>query len=273
MQATLRSGAWGHAARLGVLSAGLGLMAGCATGYAVVQPDAAGSGAYYPSDGPYSGQGSLYYGTGPYYPGTSGYGYYSGADPYSGPLGGYGYWPSVTLDLGISNGWDFPGYWGPWYSTGFPLRRCWHRGCGHRWQEHHHHHWHDAVATTSPRPWLKPDHSLVPPLRARGPERPVQMSERPVERFANRRPLSSTEFAPHEFAREPVNRLSGADFAGMPMPPRIPEFANPRVTPTARQDFQTAPRPAPFRQAPAVQPAPSARPATPRSDMPRTKIP
>ena len=277
MQATFRSGTWGRAARLVVLSAGLGVMAGCATGYAVVRPDAAGSGAYYTSDGPYSGPGyDDYHGTGPYYSGTSGYGYYGGTDPYSDPFGGYGgygYWPSVTLNLGISNVWDFPGYWGPWYSTGFAVRRCWHRGCGHRGQEHHHHHWHDAVAATSPRPWLKPDHALGPSLRARGSERPVQMPERPVERFANRRPLPSTEFLPHGFARGSVNRLSGADFAGVPMPPRIPEFANSRMTPAARQDFQAALRPAPFRPAPAVQPAPAARPAAPRSDTPRTKIP
>lgn len=89
MQATFRSGTWDRAARLVVLSAGLGVMAGCVTGYAVVRPDAAGSGAYYTSDGPYSGQGyDDYYGTGPYYPGTSGYGYYSGTDPYSDPFGG-----------------------------------------------------------------------------------------------------------------------------------------------------------------------------------------
>src|SRR5690348_18474966 len=79
MRGTFSSKAWGRFARAVVLGAGALALAGCATGYAFVQPDVAGGGGYYTSDGPYSGQGYYDdYGTGPYYPGTSGYGYYNG---------------------------------------------------------------------------------------------------------------------------------------------------------------------------------------------------
>ncbi|MGH8126195.1 MAG: hypothetical protein ACREPK_10165 [Rhodanobacteraceae bacterium] len=124
-------------------------------GYVYVQPDAANGGGYYTGDLTYSGQGYYdYYGTGPYYPGTSGYGYYNGTYPYYGAfgweggyagdygyLGGYPYVSRFTFNIGISNVWNFPGYWGPWYSTVIPIWRCRHRGCtryGWRGQRHQH---------------------------------------------------------------------------------------------------------------------------------------
>jgi hypothetical protein len=117
------------AARLTALGAGILLLAGCATGYSFVQPDVAGGGGYYTSEGPYSGQGYYDdYGTGPYYSGTGGYGYYNGTWPYDGAYGyygpGYGYGPQWTFNVGISNVWNFRGYWGPWYTSGFPLAGC-----------------------------------------------------------------------------------------------------------------------------------------------------
>lgn len=136
-------------ARLAAIGAGILLLAGCATGYSFVQPEVAGSGGYYTSAGPYSGQGYYdYYGTGPYYPGTGGYGYYDGTWPYGGAYGYYpgyyGYGPQWSFNLGISNAWNFPGYWGPWYSTGFPLGGCYSWRCGSRHYGHDHHRDHDS---------------------------------------------------------------------------------------------------------------------------------
>lgn len=149
-------------ARLTALGAGILLLAGCATGYSFVQPDVAGSGGYYTGDGPYSGQGYYdYYGTGPYYPGTSGYGYYNGTWPYGGAYGYYdpdygygGYGSGWTFDLGISNVWNFPGYWGPWYTTVFPSGGCYSWRCGSRHYRHGHHHDHS---------WRHEDTSSSPP--------------------------------------------------------------------------------------------------------------
>ncbi len=217
-----RSNPWNRGARLALLGVGALLLAGCATGYSFVQPDMAGSGAYYTSDGPYTGQGYYdYYGTGPYYPGTSGWGYYGGTWPYSDPYGwygGYGYGSSLTFGFGFSNVWGFPGYWGPWYSSNWGCGGWY--GCG-GWR-HHHHNRHDPDPS-APKPWLKPDHPPVPPRIVRNtgsappiaqPTRPVP--RRPVEGFANRRPLGSTGFAPHDFVRAPVRRTVETGFERTP---------------------------------------------------------
>jgi len=247
MRGTFSSRAWGCLARAVALGTGALALAGCATGYAFVQPGVAGGGGYYTSDEPYSGQGYYdYYGTGPYYPGTSGYGYYNGTSPYSNPFGwyggygDYGYWPSFTFNPGISNVWNFPGYWGPWYSTGWGCARW---GCGHHGRRHHHHD-HNPVASGSPRPWLKPDHPPVPPSSRSG-DLSVPSPARPMERFANRRPLPSARFAPHDFARGPAGRIRNPALA-TPTPamatPRVPvetEFANRRpLAVPVRPDFR-----------------------------------
>lgn len=130
--------AWVRCSRVAALIAGALLLAGCATGYRVVQPDAPGSGSYYTSSGPYPGSGYYdYYGTGPYYAGTSGWGYYNGSWPYQPWFGyaGWGDWPWFTFGAGYSNVWNFPGYWGPWYTGQAWL---W-RGCRHRHCDRHHH--------------------------------------------------------------------------------------------------------------------------------------
>lgn len=316
MRGTFSSQAWGRLARAVALGAGALALAGCATGYAFVQPDVAGGGGYYTSDGPYWGQGyDEYYGTGPYYPGTGGYGYYNGTSPYADPFGwyggygSYGYWPSFTsFNLGISNVWNFPGYWRPWYSMGWGCAR---RDCGHHGR-HHHHHDHDPVASGSPRPWLKPDHPPVPP-NSRREDLAVPAPARSMERFANRRPLPSARFAPHDFARGPTHRI-GNPAGDMPAPavatPRIPvetgfanrrplavpvqtgfqapvpmisrpaprmatepEFVNRRpMAMPARSDFQA---PAPLsRPAPVVsRPAPATRPAPSRRTGTKVDIP
>ncbi|HEX5960720.1 MAG TPA: hypothetical protein VFY97_05685 [Rhodanobacteraceae bacterium] len=249
MFAAFRPKAWRRLARSAALGAGSLILAGCATGYAFVQPDVAGGGGYYTSDGPYSGQGYYgYYGTGPYYPGTSGFGYYNGTNPYGGAFGwysGYGYWSPFGFNLGISNIWNFPGYWGPWYTSGFPVRGCWY-AC-------HRHHRHDPDATAS-KPWLKPDHAPVPPGVASSPVPPVAVPARPMEGFATRRPLESAAFAPHDFARGPRSRAS--------IPPRpVGMPARPVYTPSAPVTRAFSPRPAaPMRAPTAVPPGFSAPP-------------
>ena len=269
---------------MALVTAALALV-GCATGYALVQPDGAGSGSYYSSEGPYSGQGYYDdYGTGPYYPGTSGWGYYNGTSPYSNPFawyGGdysaYGYWPFFNFDVGISSVWGFPGYWGPWYSTGFPVSECRHRGCRHFYRGDHHHGGHDPVARTSPRPWLKPDQSPVPPHVVReGSAATASIPQHPMAGFAGRHRLESTSFAPHDFVEKPVRRPHTVYRpVGMPaMPANVPEeshaFANrPAPAPPTRiatpHDFSAPPH-ATFAPAPVPQPTPH------RDDTPATKI-
>jgi hypothetical protein len=261
------------------LGAGVLTLAGCATGYSFVQPDVAGSGGYYTGDVPYPGQGYYDdYGTGPYYPGTSGYGYYNGTSPYSYSFGGfygdYGYWPSFTFGLGISDVWNFPGYWGPWYSTSVPNWGCG-RGCRHDRHHHHSHHdHHDPVAAVPPRPWLKPDHAPVPPRRGRDFAPRDAMPERPMERFATRRPLPSAAFAPHDPGRSPVDRGAAERFMARPV--AMPHgwagsgFTNrPTIPVAARQDFHAAP------PRPISRPAPVSRSAPPprSADGPRNRIP
>lgn len=285
MQKPDRLGTWARLARRILPGAGVLLLAGCATGYSFVQPDMAGSGSYYTSDGPYTGQGYYdYYATGPYYPGTSGWGYYNGTWPYSNPYGWYGgYGSSLTFGFGISNVWGFPGYWGPWYASGYPAWGCY--SCS-GWR-HRHHNRHDPDPD-KPRPWLKPDHAPVPPRIAHDSGSapsvalPVRRSiQRPVEGFANRRPLESTAFAPHDFVRGPVRRSLETGIGAVPprrtwVPPRPNESAF-----AFRREMripQTVPRePRPVAQ-PAFRPRtpPPARVAAPppRRDLRiETKIP
>ncbi len=255
MRGTFSSKAWGRVARAVALGAGALVLAGCATGSAFVQPDVAGGGGYYTSDGPYSGQG--YYG----YPGTGGYGYYNGTWPYSYPYGwyggygGYGYGSSFTFNLGISNVWNFPGYGSQWYySSGWGCARW---NCGHHGRRHHHD-GHDPVASGSPRPVLTPDHPPVPP-GSRGAKPSDREPARAMERFANRRALPSARFA-HDFVHAPADRMgsrrtsdrSPAPAVASPQMTAETGFANPRPRATpAPPDFR-APIPMVSRPAPRV---------------------
>jgi hypothetical protein len=262
------------------LATGILALTGCATGYALVQPGGAGSGSYYTSEGPYSGQGYYdYYGTGPYYPGTSDWGYYNGTSPYSNAFGWYGanyedfdLWPPFIFNIGVSGVWGFPGYWGPWYSTGFTIWGCGSRDCGHQ-RGHHRHHKHDPVATTSPHPWLKPDHAPAPPHLARGGRVPVAIPARPRRGFPDR-PLKSAAFAPHDFARGAMGvpatayRPIGVPAKPASIPQEAPAFADrpvqaPRME--APHDFSASPRPV-------SRPMPVARPAQHSTNNPGAKI-
>lgn len=135
MRAINRTTPWVRRTRLAALAVFALSLVACATGYSYVKPAGDGSGGYYTSSGPYTGEG--YYdtfGTGPYYAGTSGWGYYNGSAPYIGwdvGFGGWSYWPG--MGFGVSGVWNFPGYWGPWYG-GYP--RIW-WGCRHRHCRHY----------------------------------------------------------------------------------------------------------------------------------------
>lgn len=274
MRRTRRTWAMAHNARLALLGAGVLLLAGCATGYSFVQPDVAGSGSYYTGDGPYSGSGYYdYYGTGPYYPGTSGYGYYNGSWPYSGAFGyygpGYGYGSQWIFNLGVSNVWNFPGYWGPWYATGFPSWGCYSWRCG----SHRHHH-HGSGS------WRHDD--TRPPAAA-------PTSPRPGQDFTARRERTReiTAWRHDHFVRSPRQGLTGS-FAGTPaLPPRIAapaprgtSFASMEARPVAAparmptpQAVSRAPRAAPppsFRPAPPVRPV--AQPSSRTSSTPGVKV-
>lgn len=129
---------WSRRAGMALLVGCALLLAGCATGYRYVQPNA-GSGGYYTSSSVYSGAGYYDdYDTGPYFAGTSGWGYYNGSLPDAwvfggyGAYGGWGYWPGINAGFGVSGIWNFPGYWGPWYSGSPPIwLGCHHRRCAH----------------------------------------------------------------------------------------------------------------------------------------------
>lgn len=271
-------------ALLTALGAGILLLAGCATGYSFVQPDVAGGGGYYTSDGPYSGQGYYDdYGTGPYYSGTSGYGYYNGTWPYGGAYGyygaGYGYGPQWMLNVGISNVWNFPGYWGPWYSTGFPLGGCYSWRCGSRHYRHGHHHhgsgsWRHDGTPTSP-----------PDVAQTGQERGRDFAA------GRERAMEVSAWRHDHMVRSPRQGLTGS-FAGVPAIPariaapaardssfagrRAGAMATPVAMPAARS-FSGTPRAAPpadvARAAPArPAPAPVVRTPTRNSAAPATKV-
>lgn len=207
------------------------ILAGCASNYAYVQPNVTGSGGYYTSSEPYTGQGYYDgYGTGPYYPGTAGWGYYDGTFPGASTWGwGGGYWgfgSPFFLDLGISSVWGFPGYWGPWYSLNFPIQGGCRYGC------RYHHRGDPVVTTPRPRPWLKPDRPPVPRLGGiKGSAPPIALPARPMEGLANRRPLDSASFAPRNvegprqaegFTGRPAYRAPPPAMAGRPMWPAAP---------------------------------------------------
>lgn len=277
MRTGSRSRTWWRAA---ALLAGPLLLAGCATPYALVQPDVAGSGSYYTGTGAYAGPG--YYGgyaNGPsYYPGTTGFGYYGGYNYWP----GYSYWPGYGFTLGLSSGWGYPGYGWPWYTTVYT-------GC-HSWRCHGHHH-HDGNGSGhdgEPKAWLKPDRPRVPPRVVRNSEAPpTVVRSSPVAR----RPFAPTE-RPQRFIRAPGPAPAAGERIQRRVPPSSPDrgrFINARpVNPTPRIAVPPRARPvAPVRTAPAspppratppptvirhVQPAPPVRPARPSRNTPATSI-
>jgi hypothetical protein len=278
-----RRQAWTRLARGAVFGAGVLLLAGCATGYSFVQPDVAGGGGYYTSEGPYTGRGYYDdYGTGPYYSGTSGWGYYNDSYPYSsryGYYGGnyYGYGSPWIFNLGISNVWNFPGYWGPWYTLGYPSWGCHERRCGnHRHHGHQHGDKHDQGSDrgdhlASERP-LNPD---LPPRLSPGTP-PVQIrslpaTQRPQADFANRRPADINAFRHDRFVQAPRQRVGGRA-PGVPArleametrAPAPPAFVN---RPT-RSMAPVAAMPPAASRAPRVMPRPAVRPAAPTRAAP-----
>ena len=251
MRKTNRSKAWDRLARIVAVVAGALALAGCATGYSFVQPDAGGAGNYYTSNGPY--QAPAYY-----YDDTVG-----AYDPYSVGFG-YGsfYGPSFTFGLGLGSvcGWSCGGYYGgwPWYYGGAGYY-------GRRHHGHHHHHDDPVASSPSPHPWLHPDHPRIPPSRlASDALPPIAVPARPMEGFANRRRLDSASFAPRGNVR-------------MAQPARIPDrpaYAAPQPPGFAERPFGTA-APHDFAR-PAVQ-APAAPRAAPPpahdNHAPSVKIP
>jgi hypothetical protein len=253
----------GRLGRVIALGMGVLLLAGCTAGSSFVQPDAAGAGSYYTSEGAYAAPG-YYYDESPgdyYYPGESGSGY------------GTIYGPSLTFGLGFGDpcGWGCgTGYFGgwPWYYGGgvYPYHRRGH----HRRGTYHHRGDPDTVGSTpTPRPWLKPDHPRVPPHVAHVAGAPMSVPAQPARRLADRHPLGSASFAPHAFehARMPRPRMSPRPAAPMEQPalatrPATHAFA----TPPPRPARVTAPHFAP----PSARPAPPMRVAPPPAPPPRT---
>lgn len=281
MQTGSRSRKWWHAA--GLLAAPL-LLAGCATPYALVQPDIAGSGSYYTGTGTYIGRGYYDgYASGPYYPGTFGYGGYGYYGGYSGHgyWPGYSYWPGYGFTLGFSSGWNYPGYGWPWYGTIYT-------GC-QSWRCHgHHHHDHGGNGddhAKDPKPWLKPDQPRVPHVARNDGLPPIAVRSTPVRRPVER---------PRRFIRAPGPVPAAGERIGRRVPPSSPDrgrFINARpVNPVPSPRIAVPPRAAPVspaRMAPAprpqrsarprtvirhVQPAPPVRPARTSRDTPATPI-
>lgn len=220
----------GHPARFRVAALGAAalLLAGCATGYSFVQPDAA-AGGYYTGTA-YASPGYYYdddYGAGAWSPGYAGFGY----NPY--------YGSSISFGLGFGSvcGWNCGGFYSgwPWYygGVGYPSRGYYRHG--HR---HHHHGGHDPVANgPSPRPWRQPDHSRVPPAMTRGAT-PSAVPERPQEGLAGRRPLESAGFVSHDFPPMRASRPMGVPARPVSTPRQAPAFAE---RPVRMEPIRSAP--------------------------------
>lgn len=173
--------------RLGALAAAACMLAGCATGYTLVQPDGAGGGSYYTSAEPAEPYADLGYDDDGDFGYAPGWGY----------AGAYGWgWPG-GFGLGISSGWGWPGYGGPW-STG--LYPGWGYGGGWAYGWRHHSHHHGRVGTIgggARRAWLGADRVRVPSSLARGTARPISAPEHALETAPDRNALESAGFAPH----------------------------------------------------------------------------
>ncbi|MGH8144925.1 MAG: hypothetical protein ACREPY_01210 [Rhodanobacteraceae bacterium] len=248
--------AWKVLVRAAALVCSAVLLVGCVMPSAYVQPNANGSGGYYTSASPYTGQGYYdAYGTGPYYAGTSGWDYYGGEPSYTGAFGyyggyaGYGAWPRFAFGIGISSIWDFPSYWGPWYTTTLPFwGRCRHRYCG-RYRYHHHY----DTRGGAPRPWLHRDRALVSPLAH------ATRVYRPSVDLADNRAARVAAFAHDHFVHAPVRqnlqpRLHGTSMRSMYRPHpsafRINRHATRMPEASMSRNFRALPRAAPLRARP-----------------------
>lgn len=226
-----------RALRITLLAAGMLALAGCVSGYSLVQPGATGAGAYYTGDEPYPAPGYYY---------DDGIGAY---DPYGVDFDdGSLYGPSFAFGLGFGNicGWGCAGYYGgwPWYYGGYLDGR------------HHHRHRHhgDPVATAPLlRPWLNPDHARVPTRHlARGATPLIALPEQPMEGFAHREALESASFAPRGTYRMPRPIAPSSQRAYMaPDPPAFDDRPLP-AQPSASRGFSrpTAPAVGPMHPAP-----------------------
>lgn len=277
---TLRK-AWRRAARLLALGAAGLLLAGCATGYALVQPDVAGAGAYYSGDayaGAYDGgeayTGTGYYdvwGTGPYYPGTAGFGYYDGSWPYGGAGGwyglgfSYGYASPFAFGIGFSNVWNFPGYWGPWYAPNVAVWGCRWRCDGHRGHYWRHHAGHGGHGVHGPGEHRWNGHAWA---RGETVSAPVRPWRRVVDGRAR---MGVADFATRALVEAP--RAPGgqprANFDAprpawrtQPLRPDLAEGAPPFGRPALQGRSHLAPPPA-FHGAPRFAPAPAFRAPAP----------
>lgn len=248
------------------------LLAGCASDYRLVRPDGTTAGSYYTSTGPYASRGYYdYYGTGPYYAQTSGWGYYNGTAPYVGPFGygGWydnGYWPGFTIGPGFSSVWNFPGYWGPWYSghATYPWW-CGQRRCHHRRDDSHGADDPQNLGVVSVRPTL-PSNAPIPQTT-----RKLALPHDFGVRNANRRePVRFNNNT--RFVRAPVDRLTAprpGNIRSTPIRALQPRSGHTRqplpmaVTQPHSDGFRPAPQRAPR---PSFQPHASApeRVATPR---------
>jgi hypothetical protein len=272
MRMTILHGRRGRVLRWLVLGAGSLLFGGCATGYSLVQPSAAGAGAYYTGDayaggayaaGAYAdvGYGGAW-SVGGYYPGPFGFGYYGGW-PYDVAGGWYGsgsgFGAPFALGFGVSNAWGYPGYWSPRHAGG--RRNCgwqcssrrghyrrqhadqgapgghgW-RGDQHAWQGNHpHRRWSHEAGAGAPTGVA----AFARPAFIHAPTRPARIAidtARPDARAWRAEPMTrgfSNGAAP----------FSSPAFRGMSSPQRGPAFrAAPRFAPTPAMRAE-APRPA-----------------------------
>lgn len=283
MSRTSPSAALRRGLRCALLCAAVIALAGCATGYDLVQPQASGSGSYYTGAGPY-GSG---YVAGSYYPDAGVYGY-SSLQPYFftsafdfdfGFPGAFGW--GYPWGYGFGNLWpaSFGGPWGfgytvPWYSVGIPpvwgacRWRCGrhHRRHGQNWD---HAHAGERGADMTASTWLSVDQ----PHLVRGLHTP-EYGMRP-EAFSARR-ISPAMMVERPLVRAPMQRMNmarpirfdGAEMAGMRPAPTMRSFAPAPAFRSARSMAASRPvraMPMPtFSPPPAPMPAPS-RPVTSRS--------
>lgn len=268
---------WSRVAAAATLAAGVLLLAGCATGYRMVQAAAAGAGSYYTSSAPYSGAGYYdAYGTGPYYSGTSSWGYYNGSYPYVSVFAGYGsypawgYWP--WFGFGISSVWNFPGYWGPWYS-GYPSIwwGCRHRHCGHLGTHPHGVEAAQNLGVMSLRPAL-PSSALPTQAGSRTIMLPNDFRTRGAdhwprdgmafdhERFVRAPDAMQRRIPPRAAAAPALPDVAPRPWAAPPQTRAPAEFAQPRSD-GYRAQPRAAPRPSfqPRARAPEAAPAPHPR--------------
>lgn len=241
-------------------------LAGCATGYDLVQPQASGSGSYYTGAGPY-GSG---YAAGSYYPDAYGYSYlqpyvFTSAFDFGFPGAfGWGYPWAFAGGPGYAWGWGGWGYgYAPSYNY-FALPPVW--GCGYHHCRRHHRNWrhhdrahggHASSFTTgelATRPSLAPADRIgrYPGLRA-----DAFAARRLTPALVTDRPLVHAPIRHLDLAPSAGLRLDGVERAAMRADARYFDAAR---APRIGSDMQAL-RPAPARRD--FAPAPAFRAARP----------